>query len=171
VCRSSCKPSAASRGAQEHARRRDNDAFAANDGLSSWHAGAVASTGRLDAHGVGRYAGRACSRGFTMNDDRPSLPHFLRVARSLASARGMRRLALPVATTAAIGFGCGGTIATGMGGNGSVSGTGGVTSTSPSTGPGGAGYSVMPSTASSSGTGGYDGGFMGFVGDAGWNGD
>jgi hypothetical protein len=105
-----------------------------------------------------------------MKDDRPPLPHFLRVARSLASARGLRKLALPVATTAVFGFGCGGTIAGGMGGSGPGSGTGGVTSTSPSTGPAGAGYVTMPSTTSSSGTGGYDGGFMGLISDAGWDG-
>jgi hypothetical protein len=101
-----------------------------------------------------------------MRNETMMFPHFLRVARSVASARGVRRLALPIAATAALSGACGGQVTVGMS---SGEGGGGTTST----GGWGAGVSTMPTTTSGGGYGGaamgrYDGGPVGdMVGDGG----
>jgi hypothetical protein len=97
------------------------------------------------------------TKGFLMSDDTSKLPHFLRVARSVASAHGTRRIALPLAAaaaTAALGLACGGNVTSSSEGAGTT-GSGGASASSSQAGYG-AGFTTMPT-----GTGGYDGGAVG----------
>jgi hypothetical protein len=95
-----------------------------------------------------------------MGDHALLLPHFLRVARSVASARGVRSLALPLAASAAIGIGCDGSGA----GTTEAAGAGGATTAS-SGSYGGAhnGLSSMPTTSTGSVIAGTGGGSVGVM--------
>jgi hypothetical protein len=82
----------------------------------------------------------AYRKGLLMAKDDSRVPHFLTVARSLARCRGV---AFPLAASAAIGIGCGGTTVISSGGTG------------------GYGGAELGRATMAAGTGGYDGCSMG----------